>query len=147
LAVVVTSHLQGRRDRERRADEAKAEESKHKHEASVRFHDERLEVYVEYLGAVTNLYAVARVWISNGSTGSLAHFASGEDALTPYTKAMTRVSLLCKSELLTKQRELHGYVAELLDPQPADALLRLLTKINAARSEFEVEAKKELGIS
>jgi threonine dehydrogenase-like Zn-dependent dehydrogenase len=143
---VVTSILEGRRDAARRAHADQVEETKRQHEAAVRFHNERLNAHVEYISAVSALFAIASVWIDNGATGSFSIYAGQQNALSRYSKAITRVTMLAKSELIAKINEVHSYVQRLVSNHAPEAMKQIVDESLNARAAFETAAKKELGI-
>jgi hypothetical protein len=145
--VVVTSILENRRDAVRRVHADRVEETKRQHEAAVRFHDERLNAYVEYMSAVSALFATATVWLGNGANGSFNDYAGQQNKLSPYTKSMTRVTMLAKPELTAKIREVHSYVERLVSNHAPEAMKRIVDESIKARAAFETAAKEELGIS
>jgi hypothetical protein len=143
---VVTSILENRRDAARRVHADQAEETKRQHEAAVRFHDERLNAYVEYMSAVSTLFATATVWLDKGANGSFNDYAGQQNTLSPYAKAMTRVTMLAKPELNAKISEVHSYVQRLVSSHPPEAMKQTVGESIKARAAFETAAKKELGI-
>ncbi|HEY3654003.1 MAG TPA: hypothetical protein VGL34_03355 [Steroidobacteraceae bacterium] len=143
---VATSILEGRRDVSRRAHADQVEKTKRQHEAAVRFHDERLNAYVEYISTVTTLFATATVWLVHGAEGSFNNYASQQNSLSPYTKAFTRVTMLAKPELSANVREVHSYVHRLVNDHAPEAMQQIVDESLSARAAFETAAKKELGI-
>jgi hypothetical protein len=143
---VVTSILEGRKDATRRAHADQVEETKRQHEAAIRFHDERLNAYVEYISATSRLFAIASVWLTNGAKGLFNDYAGEHDTLAPYTTAMTRVTMLAKPEVNTKANEVHSYVERLVSNPAADAIKQTVDESINARAAFESAAKRELGI-
>jgi hypothetical protein len=147
-ATALSAFFESRRDAARRTHADHVEETKRQHEAAVRFHDERLNTYVEYMSAVTTLFATATVWLAHGATGSFNTYAGQQNGLSPYTKAFTRVTMLAKPELTDKIREVHSYVHRLVsgDQAPA-AMQQTVDESLGARAAFETAAKRELGIT
>jgi hypothetical protein len=144
---VVTSILEGRRDAARRAHADQVEEAKRQHEAAVRFHDERLNAYIDYMSAVSTLFAAASVWLNDGAEGSFPEWATRQEALAPYTKAMTRVTLLAKPALSAKVYDVHDFAQRLVDNPTPEAMRRIVDDSVKARAAFETAAKAELGIA
>ena len=146
--VVVTSILENRRDVLRRAHADQIEETKRQHEAAVRFHDERLSAYIDYIGVITRLFSTASVWVESGAKGSFEDYEGFRNAVSPYPTSMTRVSILAKPELNAKVREVHTWVQKLVTEHLApDAVWQVINDSTVARAAFETAAKKELGIS
>jgi hypothetical protein len=142
----LSAFFEGRRAASRRAHEVQVEETKRQHEAAVRFHDDRLNAYIEYISATSALFANAGVWLENGAKGSFNDYVGDRNALVPYTKAFTRVSMLAKPELVSKLRDLHAQVNRLTDNLAPDVMRQIVTDSLKARAAFETAAKKEVGI-
>jgi hypothetical protein len=144
---VVTSFIERRRDAARRAHQDQVEETKRQHEAAVRFHDERLTAYVEYMSAVSTLIATSSVFLTQRGGESFTDFAVKQDALRPYTRAFTRVSMLGKPELIPKVVQAHACIERLVSDHAPEAMKRTAEDATKAIAAFETAAKKELGIS
>jgi hypothetical protein len=79
--------FEGRRAAARRAHELLVEESKRQHEAAVRFHDERLSAYIDFLSVVSTLFARGTGWVKAG-------------AKEPFTKNLDLADVLTRGSLL-----------------------------------------------
>lgn len=132
--------------------ESRRERRKWRHEQAVRFHDERLSAYTEYIGAVTTLFAAASVWANSGVMGSLTSAPSFAATLGPYNRAFGRVKLLAGPGIDRHLSDIHGCVARIVEVDK----IPMLGGIEAARlicdesieyrAALERAAQVELGI-
>ena len=142
----LSAFFESRRAAARRVHEVHVEETKRQHEAAVRFHDERLNAYVDYMSSVSKLIATASVWLDRGAE-SFTDFATKQDVLSPYTRAFMRVSMLAKPELVTKLRKAHSCIERLVSDHAPEVMKRTVEETTNALAAFETAAKKELEIS
>ncbi len=142
--VALSSIFEGRREAARMVRARETEASTRQHERDVRFHDERLNAYVEFMGATTTLFAAASIWLQNGAFMTFANSAG--DSLSGYNKCFARVSMLAKPALLRKLREVHDHVEQLVSSFPPNVIEQVVTDSIEVRAAFERVAKDELGI-
>jgi hypothetical protein len=142
--VALSSYFEGRREAARRAHSDQVEATKRAHERDVRFHDERLKAYIEYMSATSTLFAAASYWITGRPTPKLTDFLS--NYLAAYTKSFSRVTMLVKSPLRRHLKVLHDYVELLTRDQSPEVVERVAHEAIGARADFERAAKEELGI-
>jgi hypothetical protein len=124
--------------------ENRREAARRQHEKETRFHDERLAAYVEYIGAATSLFSAGTVWVESGAAGTL--LTSGFVDLSPYTKSFARVSMLAKTPLRARLREVHRYAQRLTEYQPSNIVEQIVRGGIGELAAFEMAAKEELGI-
>jgi hypothetical protein len=111
---LLASFLENRRDAARRKHANEVEETKRRYEAGIRFHDERLVAYVDFVSAVLHLASAATVCAANND--DLRPFSSFMDAgldLKPYLMAMARVRMLAKAPLIEYAQKVHNLVQQL----------------------------------
>ena len=146
--IAQSAFFESRRASAARAHALVVEESKRAHEAAVRFHDERLKSYIEYMDITSKVFSVATVWLNEGGLGLFSDYASNQhNALAPYAKEFTRVTMLAKPEVAARVMDVHAFVAQLID-EPAPAEMRqIINDSLAARRAFLKAAQQELGIS
>lgn len=117
------------------------------HEASVRFHDERMVSYGEFSSAALFIAATAKVWASTGGAGHFTASEAAGSALDAYVRAVGRTRLLAKAALRDKLAEVHRHVqrltTELISGDPVIAIADELTR---AVGQFEIAAREELEI-
>ncbi|HVH87015.1 MAG TPA: hypothetical protein VM912_09835 [Terriglobales bacterium] len=138
----LSSFFENRRDAARRAHADQAEATRWQHESAVRFHDERLRAYVEFVGATLHLAASAGVWA--GSLRARTFLDSVGSELNAYVRSLARVRMLAKPPLMQRLQNVHDLVVKLLDSPEAESIA---TELMTASGQFEVAAKKELGIN
>jgi hypothetical protein len=125
--------------------EARREAARRQHERTVRFHDERLEAYVEYMGATLSLIAAARVWIAAGAVGAFTDSPALD--LSRSAKAFSRVSMLAKPAVYERLGKVHCCIQQLIvEHQSAAAMERIANDTIQELADFETAAKEELGI-
>lgn len=147
ITAAVASHFESKRDAARREHADRTEEARRQHEASVRFHDDRLATYVDYTAAALRLAASAQVWEANGCVGPFRHVASAD--LGAYIKANARTRMLAKPALLDTVRQVHNAIERLITPDlhPPGVIEGLSEELIQAARKFETAAKAELGIA
>jgi hypothetical protein len=137
--------FQSRRDAARRAQAEQLESARRRHEAGLRFGDERLAGYTDFVGAITHLATAASVWLARPTDGRFVEAPGLE--LDPYIKSFARARMLAGAALLEKIERIDVLVQQLIaDNGSPRAIERITADLLAATGAFETAAKDELGI-
>jgi len=115
-------------------------------ESRVRVHEIRLTAYVEFNAAVSDLFALAAVWLNNGGAPGTV-----SDAIDPvlgnFINTFQRASLLATPPVAAALHAVHNIVAQLIVSIPVATVTTVMAGRTAAVVALDQAMRQELGVA